>query len=202
MDTIRSFAVTWDYRCPFARNAHEHILDGLAAGAPWEVTFVPFFLNQSHIEDGDTPAWESPDHTPDLLSLEAGIVVRDQYPDQFLAAHRSLFVARHDEGGDLRKTEVVTHALDRAGVDAAAVLAEVESGRPRTIARAEHERVVDDLDVFGVPTFILGDDAVFARLMTRPGGNGDLARATIDNVLSQIVDRPEVNELKHTRVPR
>ena len=27
------FAVTWDYRCPFARNAHEHVLDGLAAGA-------------------------------------------------------------------------------------------------------------------------------------------------------------------------
>lgn len=202
MDPLLSFSVTWDYRCPFARNAHEHILDGLAAGAPWDVTFVPFFLNQSHVEDGDVPAWESPDHTPDLLSLEAGIVVRDRYPDQFLAAHRSLFVARHDEGGDLRKTEVVSNALTRAGVDADAVLAEVASGRPRVTARAEHERVVDDLDVFGVPTFILGDDAVFVRLMTRPGGNGDQARATIDNVLSQIVDRPEVNELKHTRVPR
>lgn len=202
MDPLLSFAVTWDYRCPFARNAHEHILDGLAAGAPWDVTFVPFFLNQSHVEDGDVPAWESPDHTPDLLSLEAGIVVRDRYPDQFLAAHRSLFVARHDEGGDLRKTEVVSDALTRAGVDAGAVLAEVASGWPRITARAEHERVVDDLDVFGVPTFILGDDAVFVRLMTRPGGNGDQARATIDNVLSQIVGRPEVNELKHTRVPR
>ena len=28
-----AFAVTWDYRCPFARNIHEHLLTGLAAGA-------------------------------------------------------------------------------------------------------------------------------------------------------------------------
>ena len=27
------FAVNWDYRCPFARNAHEHLVEGLDAGA-------------------------------------------------------------------------------------------------------------------------------------------------------------------------
>jgi len=32
--------VTWDYGCPFARNAHEHILTGLAAGADWGVPIV------------------------------------------------------------------------------------------------------------------------------------------------------------------
>jgi hypothetical protein len=44
-----AFAVTWDYRCPFARNAHEHVLDGLAAGAEWDVTFLPFSLGQVHV---------------------------------------------------------------------------------------------------------------------------------------------------------
>jgi hypothetical protein len=39
---VTDFAVTWDYRCPFARNAHEHVLAGLADGADWDVTFVPF----------------------------------------------------------------------------------------------------------------------------------------------------------------
>ena len=34
------FAVTWDYRCPFARNARDHILAGLAAGADRHVTFA------------------------------------------------------------------------------------------------------------------------------------------------------------------
>lgn len=46
-----SFAVTWDYRCPFARNAVEHVLLGLEAGAPWEVRFAPFSLNQAHVRE-------------------------------------------------------------------------------------------------------------------------------------------------------
>ena len=29
---MTAFSVTWDYRCPFARNAHEHVLAGLDAG--------------------------------------------------------------------------------------------------------------------------------------------------------------------------
>ena len=98
MTPSQTFAVTWDYRCPFARNGHEHILDALEAGAPWEVTFVPFFLNQAHVAEGGTPAWEDPAQQPDLLSLAAGVVVRDRFPEQFLAVHRALFAARHDRG--------------------------------------------------------------------------------------------------------
>ena len=63
---------------------------------------------------------------------------------------------------------MVREALTRAGVDADAVLAEVEAGWPAKVVRDEHERVVGQLDVFGVPTFIVGDSAVFVRLMTRP----------------------------------
>ena len=29
---MTTFAVNWDYRCPFARNAHEHVVAGLATG--------------------------------------------------------------------------------------------------------------------------------------------------------------------------
>ncbi len=194
--------MTWDYRCPFARNGHEHLLDGLEHGAPWEVTFLPFFLNQTHVPEGGTPAWEEPAQMPDLLALAAGVVVRDRFPDQFRAVHRSLFAARHDEGGDLRDPAVVRDALDRAGVDAASVLEEVESGWPAKLIREEHERAVSDLGVFGVPTFVVGGDAMFARIMTRPGGDGDLARRTIDHVLELVADHPELNELKHTRIPR
>jgi hypothetical protein len=201
MSSVPSFAVTWDYRCPFARNAHEHLLDGLEAGADWHVTFVPFFLDTSHVKEGES-AWLSPDRIPNLLSLEAGIVVRDRFPEHFRAVHRSLFAARHDDGGDLRDPTVVAAALTRGGADADAVLAEVESGWPRKVARTEHEQIVQDLDVFGVPTFMVDDRAVFVRLMTRPEGDGDKARRTIDGILDQIVDHPEVNEFKYTRLPR
>ena len=62
--------------------------------------------------------------------------------------------------------------------------------------------MVGELDVFGVPTFIVGDDAVFVRLMTRPEGDGAVARDTVDRVLGLIGDHPELNEFKHTRLSR
>jgi DSBA-like thioredoxin domain len=202
VSAVQKYAATWDYRCPFARNGHEHILDGLEAGADWQVTFVPFFLNQTHVPEGGTPAWEDPAHQPDLLALSAGVVVRDRFPDQFAAVHRALFTARHDAGGDLRDPAVVRAALSEAGADADAVLAEVEDGWPAKTIREEHERAVEEHAVFGVPTFVVGDRAVFVRLMTRPGGDGALARRTVDQVLELLTEHPELNEFKYTRVTR
>ena len=62
------FAVTWDYRCPFARLAHLHLLDGLAAGADWDITFLPFSLGQVHVAEGEAPIWERPDDDSGLLT--------------------------------------------------------------------------------------------------------------------------------------
>jgi hypothetical protein len=202
MDGSQIFAVTWDYRCPFARNGHEHILDALEAGAPWEVTFVPFFLNQSHVPEGGTPAWEDAAQQPDLLALAAGVVVRDRFPEHFLAVHRALFTARHDRGGDLRDSGVVRAALEEAGADADAVLGEVEAGWPVKVVRDEHEAMVDQRAVFGVPTFVRGDSAVFVRLTSRPEGDAQRTRATIDRILDLIDDHPDLNEFKHTRIER
>jgi hypothetical protein len=202
MTTPSTFAVTWDYRCPFARNGHEHILDALEAGAPWDVTFIPFFLNQTHVPEGGIPSWDDPAHQADLVALAAGVVVRDRFPEHFRPVHRSLFTVRHDEGGDLRDPEVVRRALADGGADPDSVFAEIESGWPAKMVRDEHERVVSQLEVFGVPTFIVADAAVFVRLMTRPEGDGDLARDTIDRVLGLVSDHPELNEFKHTRARR
>ncbi len=201
MSTPQTFAVTWDYRCPFARNGHEHLLDGLESGAEWDVTFVPYFLNQGMGTEGQN-AWDDPAHRADLLALAAGVVVRDRFPEHFLAVHRSLFTARHDEAADLRARDAVHAAVARAGADADAVLGEVDAGWPAKVIRQEHERCVEEFDVFGVPTFMVGDDAVFARLMHRPEGDGALARDTIDRVLALIDEHPELNEFKHTRLAR
>ena len=57
---MKPFAVTWDYRCPFARNAHEHLIDALADGAGWDVTFLPFSLTQTHVPEGGVAVWDDP----------------------------------------------------------------------------------------------------------------------------------------------
>jgi 2-hydroxychromene-2-carboxylate isomerase len=146
--------------------------------------------------------WDDPAHQADLLALAAGVAVRDRHPEHFLAVHRALFDARHVDGADLRSRGVVHAILAGAGADADAVLAEVDAGWPAKVIRQEHERCVEDLDVFGVPTFIVDDDAVFVRLMSRSDGDGALARQTIDRVLALMGDHPELNEFKHTRLSR
>ena len=198
----RSFAVTWDYRCPFARNAHEHLLVGLEGGADWDVRFLGFSLDQAHVEEGGTPVWEEPDRYPGLTANLAGGVVRDRTPEAFPAVHAALFTARHDQSLDLRDRDVVAKVLDGAGVDGAGVLAEVDAGWPLDVLKAEHSDAAERLGVFGVPTFVSTDDAVFVRLMDRPAGNAELAISTVDRVVDLLEGWPELNEFKHTKVFR
>jgi hypothetical protein len=202
MTSPRAFAVTWDYRCPFARNAHDHVTTGLRAGAPWDVTFVPFSLGQVHVAEGEPDIWGHWEDDTGLLALQAGVVVRDKFPDRFLDVHDALFALRHDHGGQLREADQVRAVLEAQGVDADAVLAEIAAGHPIQVVQQAHEAVARGQKVWGVPTFIIGDQAVFVRLMDRPAGDADRARTTIDRVLDLLEGWPELNELKHTSIPR
>jgi hypothetical protein len=96
----RSFAITFDYLCPFARNANEHVVAALEAGADWEVTFTPYSLAQGHVPEGEPDVWdrEDPFAESGILALSLGLVVRDEHPERFPAVHRALFAARHDAG--------------------------------------------------------------------------------------------------------
>lgn len=213
-----SFTVNWDYRCPFARNAHEHVVAGLRAGAGWDVQFVPYSLSQGHREEGDPPVWDDPSKAADLLPMLAGLAVRDRDPDRFLDVHLALFRARHEQGRDLRKPEVVREVLTEAGADADAVMAEVADGWPLETFRKEHEASEADHAVWGVPTFVVNDRAAFVRIMTRPesdagsdapgadgdGGGPGLADSVglIQRVVDAVGEWSEVNELKHTTLDR
>jgi hypothetical protein len=199
---LAPFAVTWDYRCPFARNAHEHLVEGLEAGAEWDVTFVPFSLNQVHVEEGGTDVWDDPEARHSLLATEVGIAVRDLQPDRFLAVHKALFAARHDEGRDLRERDVLDGVLAEQGADAATIWKAVDEGSALETFRKEHERAVTDHRVFGVPTFVTGDQAAFIRVMSRPRGDGAFAISTIERLVDVTVNWADLNELKHTSIPR
>src|SRR5918996_1890380 len=141
---MTDFAVTWDYRCPFARNAHEHIVEGLRAGAPWTVRFVPFSLAQVHVPEGETDIWTRPQDDSGLLALQVAVVVRDRFPDRFLDAHVALFALRHDEGRHLEDPAEIHRVLGEAGVDAEAVFQEVATGAPLAQVRDEHTAALED----------------------------------------------------------
>jgi predicted DsbA family dithiol-disulfide isomerase len=199
-----SFAVTWDYRCPFARNIHEHLLNAQAGGADWDLRYAPFSLGQVHVAEGEADVWDEPEKDTGIVALQAGVIVRDRFPEQFPKVHRALFAARHDEGQKLQDPDVVRNALTSNGVDAEEVFAAIADGTALKQVRAEHEAVVASHSVWGVPTFISGDEAVFVRIMDRApeGTDQDLSRDTIERIVNVLDTWPNLNEFKHTSIRR
>lgn len=191
------FIVTYDYLCPFARNANEAVLSALAGGKAWEVSFRPFSLNQVHVHEGDPSVWDRPasEQGSGILAIQWSLAVRDGFPEVFAEVHRALFAARHDHGLDLRDPEVVQAAVSGAGINAREVGDLVASGKPLDTLRTEHTELVERWRVFGVPTFIVDDDAVFVRLMKRDQVD------ELDRMLG-LISWTGLNEFKRTTIPR
>ena len=200
----RRFAVTFDYLCPFARNAHEHVLVGLEDGADWDVTFTPYSLAQGHVEEGQPDVWdrEDPAAAAGVLAFQVGLAVRDHFPGHFRSIHAAIFAARHDEGRDIKDREVLRDVLTNAGLDADELFDIVDDGGPLKTLRTEHEDAVANHSVWGVPTFIAGDRAVFVRFLDRPEGDAQVARRRIEHAVDLVVDEPMLHEFKQTDLPR
>ncbi|HHC07526.1 MAG TPA: protein-disulfide isomerase [Actinobacteria bacterium] len=196
--TQRAFALTYDYLCPFARIVNETTVEALEAGAPWQVRFRPFSLSQGHVEPGAAPVWDRPAGAPETRGVRAllwSVAVRDRFPDAFGRFHVTLYSARHDEGRDVDDPAVLEDACRAASVDPGVVAELVEEGTPRRTLAREHTEAVERWAIFGVPTIVAADDAVFVRLMERH----DVA--ALERVLD-LVHRHEINEFKRTRIPR
>lgn len=196
----RSFGLTFDYRCPFARLVHDHVVEGLRAGADWNVTFLPFCLGQAHVEYGEQDIWETPERDSGLLALQLAISLRDQQPDALLNYHQMMFNYRHVSGGNLNDRAKITSIIESAGANAMQAFADVESGRTLGVVREEHTKYVNSHEVWGTPTFVVEDKAVFVRLLDHAHGDGAIARRTIDRILDDI-EWPILNEFKHTSIP-
>jgi predicted DsbA family dithiol-disulfide isomerase len=199
----RRFAITFDYLCPFARNANEHVLTALRAGADWDVDFRPHSLAQGHVGEHAPAIWErdEPNLASGILALQIGLAVRDQYPDCFFAVHEGLFAARHEDGRDIKDPAVVWRVLESAGLDPEELFGVLATGKPLAVLRDEHEAGVRDHRVFGVPTFIVARRAVFVRLLDRPAGDGAMATARIEQVLDLVEGELGLHEFKQTDLP-
>jgi predicted DsbA family dithiol-disulfide isomerase len=193
----RSVAVTFDYRCPFAYNGNLAVVNAIRAGSDVEFRFVPFSLDQVHVEEGAAAMW---DRDPEewgsgVVALLYGLAVRDAFSDQFFDAHLALFAARHEHGLQLKDEAVLRDAVASAGLDPDAVAEEAWSGRPLKTLGDEHTDSVDRFGVFGVPTYLEGDQAAFVRFMKR-GDVADLER------MLEFLQWGDLNEFKRPRIPR
>ena len=198
---MRSFDLSFDYRCPFAKNIHLHVITALRAGADFDVTFAPWSLSQGGRNDGAPDVWNDPAYDADLISLAAAISVRDEQSEYFLDAHGALFRARHDRAIRLVTLDEISNVLAPLGVDMAKVAADVASRRPHDVIAASHKEF-ERFEAFGVPTFVVNDDATFVRYMSEPSEDPEASVELINSLLDMMTNRSDINEFKHTRLPR
>lgn len=197
---MTSFDLSFDYRCPFAKNLHLHVLAALAAGADFEVTFVPWTLSQGYRAEGAPDVWDDPGFDADHLSLCAGVSVRDQQPEHFLAAHEALFRARHERAIRLVTLGEIGAVLAPLGVDMELVEADIDSRRPHKVIGQSYEEF-SHYEAFGVPTFVVNGDATFVRYMSAPTGDAQASVGIVERLLNLMAHEPDLNEFKHTRQP-
>jgi protein-disulfide isomerase-like protein with CxxC motif len=196
-----SFDLSFDYRCPFAKNIHLHVIAALRAGADFDVNFVPWSLSQGSRDDDALDVWNDPAYDADLISLAAAVSVRDHQSEYFLDAHEALFRARHDRAIRLTTLDEISNVLAPLGVDMSLVAADVASRRPHDVIAASHKEF-DRFEAFGVPTFVVNDDATFVRYMSEPSGDPAQSVELINALLTLMTSRPDLNEFKPTQLPR
>jgi hypothetical protein len=196
---VPAFQLSYDYRCPFAKNIHLHVVTALRAGADFDVTFVPWTMSQGYRADGALDVWDDPQRDAEHLALAVSISLRALLPERFLDAHEALFRARHERAIRLVNEHEITEALAGLQLDLKPIFEDVASRRPHKFI-GESFREFERYEAFGVPTFVVDGDATFVRYMNPPTNDPTASKAIIESLLSLMSNESALNEFKHTKV--
>lgn len=197
---MQSFKLSYDYRCPFAKNIHLHAVAALRAGADLSIEFSPWTMSQGYRDEGAPDVWADPSKDADLLALAVSVSIRDQQPEHFLDAHEALFRGRHEQGLALKSWADIEAALATTNVDLEAVRRDVDARRPHAVIGATF-REFEGYEAFGVPTFVVNGDATFVRYMRAPSDDDQASAKLFDSLLTLMSSEVDLNEFKHTKVP-
>ncbi|MGA7834654.1 MAG: hypothetical protein WCA31_05550, partial [Acidimicrobiales bacterium] len=187
-----------DYRCPFAKNLHLHVIEALRAGADFDVTFVPWTMSQGYRASGAPDVWEDPSRDDELLALAVSTSVRDLQPEHFLSVHEALFRARHERAIRLVTGAEIRDALATTTVEFGRIFDDLASRRPHKVI-GECFREFERYEAFGVPTFVVNEDATFVRYMNPPRDPA-ASISLIESLVTLMSDESALNEFKHTKV--
>ncbi|MEI6709651.1 MAG: DsbA family protein [Actinomycetota bacterium] len=197
---MNSFKLSYDYRCPFAKNIHLHAVSALKGGAELEIEFSPWTMSQNYRGEGAPDVWNDESKDAELLSLAISTSIRDQQPELFLNVHEALFRARHEKGIRLVSWEQIEPILAPLGVDSEMVKADVATRRPHEIIGKTFTEFTS-YEAFGVPTFVVNGDATFVRYMDEPE-SPEKSAELLQSLVALMSTQSALNEFKHTRLPR
>ena len=171
---------------------------------PLEVTWKPLSLAQINQKTGDPDykAWAEPDESLDqsLWGLRAGQAARRQGEDALRAFLPLLLNARHQDRVELNDTAVLQRIAGEAGLDVDRFTADLNDRSTLDEIAESHTHAVEDLGVFGTPTFVFeGGGSAFLKLI-RPQENKQ-ALSAFNSLLGLMRDEVFVGEVKRPQPP-
>jgi 2-hydroxychromene-2-carboxylate isomerase len=154
-----------------------------------------FSLTQINDTREGWTVWSAPkdEHVRGRLAFSAAESSRRQ--GRFDEFHSALLDAHHDEKLDLEELETIRTAAATAGLDWDRTLADIADPTILEGLARDHTRAVDELGVFGTPTFVFaGDQAAYVRI--RPAPEGPEALEVFDELARTIGTWTYVREIK------
>ena len=173
-------------------------------GKPVEIDWQPFLLAQVNNDKGpDFKVWEQPEILDGsdkiLLAHQAGLAAKRQGKEAFQSFFITLLTARHVDKADLNDPAVMHEAAQTAGLDLARFREDVADPDLLTELGESHQKAVDEVGAFGVPTFVFpGGNAAFLKMFIPPD---EEAAGIYESVFKTISEHAHVGELKRPQPP-
>jgi predicted DsbA family dithiol-disulfide isomerase len=171
-------------------------------GDQLRVNWRYFPLEQVNSAEGpEWKLWEQPDthRSRGRPAFQAAIAARKQGDDAFDRFHIALLRAKHEDGKDHGRPEVLTEVAERVGLDMDQFRRDLADRSLLPLIGRDYTEARDRFGVFGTPTFVFpNDQAAYLKLLPAPPEEETMA--VFEDFVRSARDRPYLLELK--RPPR
>ena len=173
-------------------------------GKAVEIDWQPFLLSQINSDKGpEFKVWEQPgildgsDNT--LLAHQAGLAAKRQGKEAFESFFMALLKARHEDKKDLTDPAVMNAAAQSAGLDLARFREDVADPDLLRELAESHQKAVEEVGAFGVPTFVFpGGQSAFLKMFIPPD---EQAAEIYESMFKTMNEYVHIGEFKRPQPP-
>ena len=191
----------YDYLCPFASRLASWLLSLKKPDTPdmpdFDITWKTFSLEQNSSKKEGFKYWEHPDQPSiGVRALAASKAVKTQGETVFLAFHKALFTARHEERKNIGKLPVLSDIAEKSGADARKMAADLNEKACWAAVGTDHEEGVARHNLFGVPSLVFSKGRpVYIKLTAIPSSATE--QVSLFHMIREMAeDRPYLEEFK------
>lgn len=172
-----------------------------------QITWRSFSLEQANRTNRETDPqwriWEQPDDYPSggLWAFRAAEAARNQGPAAYDRYRMALLRARHEEGRDIADTKVLCDVAGQQGLDLERFRGDLADRSLLRRIGSDHERAVEEFDIFGTPSLVFGPGQV-AYVKMLPPPPAEQALAAFDAIRTLVADLRTVVEVKRPQKRR